>query len=240
MRLHQETLLFFGFMLMVLPSLAQENSGYKNITIQNESFKSGYTLKGYDNIIKLDEKISIIDNTISPSKIEFIKTPISGNIQTESALYNYNRSGNLPLSKSLFIHLDRDKRIYQGLASYVSIEGALGWRINDHISITGGLLAIKQFSGIRPYATGRSGVRFTLNYKVNERASLNIWSQYITSYNSTEPKFSDMLMPQTSTGASATLKIGENSQIGITTQYQEINPSVKVNYESQGTFQLKF
>lgn len=256
MRLYQEILLIFAFVLMVLPSLAQEYNEYKNITIPKESFKSDYTFQRDNNIIEFNKSISIIDNTRLTIEANSIKTFFLNQSQIPYTLSDYNRynpsnynrsnfsdysiSGNLPISKSLFVHLERDKRTYHGLSSYTSIHGAFGLRINDRISITGGLLVIKQSSAMNSYTTDRFGVRFNLNYKMNDKINFNLWGQSLTKDNSNSSKQYDLMMPKTSTGVSAILKIGENSQIGVTTQYQEVNPIVKGSYESKGKFQLKF
>ena len=109
------------------------------------------------------------------------------------------------------------------MSSYISMYGALEWRINEQISVRGGLLAVKQFSGIKSFGTECSGIQFNLNYRLDEKAKFNVWGLYLSKYDSNNPKFSDFFMPQTSTEASATLKISKNAEIGVTTQYQIIN-----------------
>ncbi len=235
MKASRKILLIFGFTLIVISSLAQEITTYKNIET-NHNLSSSHSLIGYEEAIELNKYFSIINNSTKVIELEPIKKYSSAPIQMPYTLTD----GNLHLSNRTFIYLESDRYSNLGLSSYISTHVALGWRVNDRMDITGGVLAIKEFSVARGYTTNRSGVKFNLRYRVNEDASINIWRQYISKDDLNTAKYYNMVTPKTNSGVSVTIKISENSQIGVSTQYQEVNLLNSGNYESKGKFQLKF
>ena len=252
MKLKRQIIFTLGFMLMIFPSLAQEENIHKTKIIPKEKSEEVNLIKIYKESIESISNISIGGN-LQRYNIIFPKyEPINllqnrydmNNITTyikNTFHLDYNRGRSLYFSKKQFVYLEKESKNYQSLSSYISAYGALGWKINDNLSIKGGILAIKQFSGTSPSATDRSGVKFILDYKLNENANFNLWGQYLTKDNSNNSKSSNLtLMPQTGVGASATIKIGEKSKIGVATQYQEVNQFNKGNYQTKGKLQLNF
>jgi len=233
---------FLGFLLMTLSLLAQTEHTNKTLKIHKESIS-------VLNYSKENSNYKIDTDKIDIAKINRLKIPITkDSIQFDFndqptaqplALPDYTKNAIFPIYKRLFLFLESEKYNYQNFAGYTSMQGALGLRLNNHFSITGGLLAIKQFSGLVPYGFDRSGVKFILNYNLNDKANFSIWNQYITDGDNKVANNSNLFMPQTGSGAAAAFKIGKNSQIGVSTQYQFDDQQKKWSQESNAKVQLK-
>lgn len=153
------------------------------------------------------------------------------------AQYNGN-SAIFPYSKKMFFYLEGEQKRYLNLASYNLAYMALGWRFNSKLNITGGLLAIKQFSNHLPYGIDRSGVRFNLNYSITNQLDFNMWGQYLTGSSLNSPV--DVMLPQTGTGASMVLNLRGGSQLGVGAEYQRDEKKEKWNYNAGGKLKLNF
>ncbi len=233
-----------GFLLITLPLLAQTEDTNKTLKIRGKSPESipmlNYNKENSN--YKMDaEKIGF--EKMEKPKIHITKDSIQINYNEQPTvqltLPDYINNAIFPIYKHLFLFLEGEKCTYQNFAGYTSIQGALGLRLNNHFSITGGLLAIKQFSVLLPYSFDRSGVKFILNYNLNDKANFSIWNQYITDGNNKVANNSNLFMPQTGSGAAADFKIGKKSQIGISTQYQFGDQQKKWSQESKVKVQLK-
>lgn len=150
----------------------------------------------------------------------------------------YGNNAIFPFYKKMFFYLEGEQKRYLNLASYNLAYMALGWRFNSKLNVTGGLLAIKQFSNHLPYGTDRSGVRFNLNYSITNQLDFNMWGQYITGSSINSP--TDNLLPQTGTGASMVLNLGGGSQFGVGAEYQRDVKKEKWNYNAGGKLKLNF
>jgi len=234
-----------GFFLITLQLLAQTEDPQKTLNIRKKSSESIPT----QNYNKENSNYKIGADKIGLEKMEKPKIPITKdsiqinfNVQPTVQLAlppDYINNAIFPIYKRMFLFLEGEKCTYQNFAGYTSMQGALGLKLNNHFSITGGLLAIKQFSVLLPYGFDRSGVKFILNYNLNDKANFSIWNQYITDGDNKVANNSNLLMPQTGSGASAAFKIGKNSQIGVSTQYQFDDQQKKWNQESKAKVQLK-
>jgi len=236
----------FAFLLLTLPLLAQTEPANKTLKIRKESLGSIPTLNNNkeNSSYKMDaakmdtdkiNKSRIIISKDSSKQITFNEQPAVQLL----ALPDYSNHAIFPIYKRLFLFLEGEKCIYQNFAGYTSMQGALGLKLNTHFSITGGLLAIKQFSGLLPYGIDRSGIKVILNYTLNDKANFSIWNQYITDGDNKAADNSNLFMPQTGSGAAAAFKIGKNSQIGVSTQYQFDDQQKKWSQESKAKMQLK-
>lgn len=233
-----------GFWLITLPLLAQTEDTNKTLKIREKSPESIPTL----NYSKENSNYKMDAEKIGFEKMEKPKIPITkDSIQinfneqptVQLALLDYINNAIFPIYKHLFLFLEGEKCTYLNFAGYTSMQGALGLKLNNHFSITGGLLAIKQFSALLPYGFDRSGVKLILNYNLNDKANFSIWNQYITDGDNKVANNSNLFMPQTGSGAAAAFKIGKNSQIGVSTQYQFDDQQKKWSQESKAKVQLK-
>ena len=234
----------FGFILMALPLLAQTEDTNNTIKPRKKSSDNIQTLN-YNNAnsnYKMDADKIAFEKMEKP-QLSNPKDSIQLNFNEQSTvqpvLPDYINNATFPVYKHLFLFLEGERCTYLNFAGYTSMQGALGLKLNNHFSITGGLLAIKQFSALLPYGLDRSGVKFILNYNLNDKANFSIWNQYITDGDNKVANNSNLFMPQTGSGAAAAFKIGRNSQIGISTQYQFDDQQKKWNQESKAKVQLK-
>ena len=235
-----------GFLLMSLPLLAQTEPANKTPKILNERVGSipALNYNKENSSYKMDADIIDINQINKPrvtiSKDSFVQINFNGQTSVQlSTLPDYIHNSTFPINKRLFLFLEGEKCTYLNFAGYTLLQGAFGVKLNSHFSITGGLLAIKQFSALLPYGLDRSGVKFILNYNLNDKANFSIWNQYITDGDNKVANNSNLFMPQTGSGAAAAFKIGRNSQIGISTQYQFDDQQKKWNQESKAKVQLK-
>jgi len=233
-----------GFLLITLPLLAQTEDRNETLKIRKKSPESIPVL----NYNKENSNYKMDADKIGFGKMEKPQIPINkDSIQinfneqptVQLALPDYINNAIFPIYKHLFLFLEGEKCTYQNFAGYTSMQGAFGLKLNNHFSITGGLLSIKQFSLLLPYGFDRSGVKFILNYNLNDKANFTIWNQYITDGDNKVANNSNLFMPQTGSGAAAAFKIGRNSQIGVSTQYQFDDQQKKWSQESKAKVQLK-
>ena len=236
----------FAFLLLTLPLLAQTEPANKTLKIRKESLGSIPTLNNNkeNSSYKMDaakmDTDKINKSRIIISKDSFVQINFNGQTSVQlSTLPDYIHNSTFPINKRLFLFLEGEKCTYLNFAGYTLLQGAFGVKLNSHFSITGGLLAIKQFSGLLPYGIDRSGMKVILNYNLNDKANFSIWNQYITDCDSKAADNSNLFMSQTGSGATATLKIGKNSQIGLSTQYQFDDQQKKWSQESKAKVQLK-
>lgn len=153
------------------------------------------------------------------------------------SLYGGNR-GVFPFYKKMFFYLEGGQECYLHLASYHFVYMALGWRLNGQLDITGGMLAVKEFTSQFSYGADRSGTRFTLRYRMTEGLDFNVWGQCLAG--SSISSLSGYRFPQTGTGASMTLNFGGGSQVGVGTEYQYDERKEKWGCQSGGKLKLNF
>lgn len=150
----------------------------------------------------------------------------------------YGNNAVFPFSKKMFVYLEGGQKQYLNFANYNLAYMALGWRFNSRLNLTGGLLAVKQFTSRVPYGMDRSGAKFNLNYSITSQLEFNMWGQYLTGSPFGSP--ADLLLPQTGTGVSMLLNLGNGSQIGIGAEYQYNSRIEKWDYQSGGKLKVKF
>ena len=227
--------LIFGSLLMVMQVMAQTET--ENKLIINDKQLMDYKelkMNPTQRIGTEQQALPINHPAIRPS----LDTGMMSRIKYNPILFNYNKDGTYPIHKNLFILLAAKREAYLNLASYNLTHAALGWQINKKTALTGGLLAIKQFTNNSPFATDRSGVKFCFNYSINGHAELNIWGQYLS--DSYQSSYTDFSLPQTGTGGSATLNLGGGSRVGIETEYQYDKLNKQWYYQSEGKVSLNF
>lgn len=143
---------------------------------------------------------------------------------------DYHMVGRKSLSEHLFINLEGSRHIYDGFAESLTAQVGIGVAIAHNLSLTGGVLAIKESAKNWSNGSNRTGMQLKVNYNVTDQFELSVWGQYISPTTN-----SSALFPQikTGTGAGATFRVGK-SQIGVTTQYQFDDKQQKWDYESKG------
>ncbi|WP_270516602.1 hypothetical protein [Sanguibacteroides sp. AM78-02pH3A] len=151
---------------------------------------------------------------------------------------NYRHAGLYSFNKRLFVFLAGEQKQYLNLASYNLAYMALGWRLNNKLSLTGGVLAIKQFTNASLYGADRSGIRFNLDYSITDRLECRIRGQYFIGSALNTPV--DFLFPRSGIETSIILNLGGGSQIGIGSQYLYDNKKEKWSYQSGGNVSVKF
>lgn len=151
---------------------------------------------------------------------------------------SYSNGAIFPFSRNMFFYLQNDQQNHTNLAGYNLAYMATGWQINDKLSLTGGLLAVKQFTNTLRYGVDRVGVKFSVNYAITNQLDFNIWGQYLTGSSLDSPV--DFMLPQTGTGASMVLNFGKGSQFGLGTEYLLDDKNDKSNYKSGGKLKLSF
>ena len=233
-----------GFLLMTLSLLAQTGDTNKThkIRVKGSVNIPALNYNKENSNYKMDaDKIDLdrIDKPQIPNPNDSIHINFNEQPAVQLTLPDYTNNAIFPVYKRMFLFLEGEKCTYQNFAGYTSMQGALGLKLNNHFSITGGLLAIKQFSVLSPYGFDRSGVKFILNYNLNDKTNFSIWNQYITTGDNKVPDNSNLFMPQTGSGAAAAFKFGKNSQIGVSTQYQFDDQQKKWSQESKAKVQLK-
>lgn len=149
-----------------------------------------------------------------------------------------SNSDTLSLGKRLFFQLEAEHEQYPNLASFHAAYMAMGYRVGRKLNLSGGVLAIKQFTNHESYGIDRTGLRLNLSYSITKELDFNIWGQYITSSPIRTP--SDFLLPQTGTGASVMLDLGGGSQLGIGAAYQYDDKKERWDYQSGGKLKLNF
>lgn len=228
------TVLIIGSMFIAMQAIAQTEDK-KELIIKDKRLENTDFINKPIQSIGIENKTLSIDHpALSPA---FDSTTMS-HANYELNPINYNRSGIFPLYKRLFVFLEGEQKSYLNLASYNLAHTALGWQINNRLSLRGGVLAIKQFTNNSLHGTDRSGAKFNINYFATDRLEFNIWGQYLT--DSYQTSNMDYLLPQTGVGASATVHLGGGSQFGVGTEYQYDKQKEKWNYNSGGKLKLNF
>jgi len=184
--------------------------------------------------IDIDAKMMLPD--YKEPQTSFDTTTLSLSLKFQSVYYGNHAI--FPFYKRMFFYLEGDQKQYLNLASYNMAYLAMGWRFNSKLNVTGGFLAIKQFSNHLPYGIDHSGVKFNVNYAVTNQLYFNMWGQYIAGSSINAPV--DNLLPQTGTGASMILNLGGGSQFGIGADYQRDDKKEKWNYNAGGKLKLNF
>lgn len=231
----REIALIFGSLFMIMQVMAQTQTEQKLII--NDKQQMDYReLK-----MNPTQNIGVEQQTLpinQPASRPSLDAGMMSRIKYNPTLFNYNKDGTYPIHKNLFILLAVERKAYLNLVSYRLAHAALGWQINENIALTGGLLAIKQFTNNSPFGTDRSGAKFSFNYSINGNVKLNIWGQYLS--DSHQNSYTDFSLPQTGTGGSATLNLGGGSRVGVETEYQYDKLNKQWNYQSEGKVSLNF
>ena len=211
---------------LLLPELKKPKPT-NTTTVSEQKIHNPFQPIEIDTILLLPElkELKTNDTTIV-SKLEIQLPPYCDN------------KGIFPIHKKMFFYLENEQKQYLNLASYNLVYFALGLQHNNKLDLTGGLLVVKQFTNRSPYAVGRSGARFNLNYSITNQLDFNIWGQYLTDSFLNSP--ADVMLPQTGTGASMVLNLGGGSQFGINAEYQYDDKKKKWNYNSGGKLKLNF
>lgn len=236
----KEALFIFGLLLLALPLQAQSEHTLTEVNIYDKLPESSGLLIPSKEQIKIGAEYSVSESSFMDPVSDYsgyYPLPVQMRPNTFSFFSDYSRNDIFAISKHTFIFLEGEKYTYQNLGSYISAFGAVGLRINSKLSIMGGLLALKQFTGIH---SDRSGTRFLFRYQLSDRVNFDIWGQYLTDVLNDVSRSSYRLLPKAEAGAAATMKIGNNSQVGVTTRYQYDPYKEKWNSESSGNVKINF
>jgi hypothetical protein len=223
--------------LLTVQTMAQSENKGKEL---NKEKKQMTTNQEIINIpiqpVGIEAKMMLPDNKQNEPKTSFDTTSNSLKIRVPHICYGNNDM--FPISNKIFFYVEGDQKRYLNLANYNLAYLALGWRFNSNLNLTGGLLAIKQFTNASLLGVDRSGFRFNVNYSITNQLDFNIWGQYITgsSINSSV----DNLLPQTGAGASMVLNLGGGSQFGVGAEYKKDENKEKWNYNAGGKLKLNF
>lgn len=237
----KEALFIFGLLLPALPLQAQSEHTLTEVNIYDKLPESSGLLIPSKEQIKIGAEYSVSESSFMDPVSDYsgyYPLPVQMRPNTFSFFSDYSRNDIFAISKHTFIFLEGEKYTYQNLGSYISAFGAVGLKINSKLSIMGGLLALKQFTGM--HSSDRSGTRFLFRYQLNDRVNFDIWGQYLTDVLNDASRSSYRLLPKTEAGAAATMKIGNNSQVGVTTRYQYDPYKEKWNSESSGNVKINF
>ena len=237
----KEALLIFGLLLPALPLQAQSEYTLTEVNIYDNLPESSGLLIPSKEQIKIGAEYSVSESSFMDPVSDYsgyYPLPVQMRPNTFSFFSDYSRNDIFAISKHTFIFLEGEKYTYQNLGSYISAFGAVGLKINSKLSIMGGLLALKQFTGM--HSSDRSGTRFLFRYQLNDRVNFDILGQYLTDVLNDASRSSYRLLPKTEAGAAATMKIGNNSQVGVTTRYQYDPYKEKWNSESSGNVKINF
>lgn len=237
----KEALFIFGLLLPALPLQAQSEHTLTEVNIYDKLPESSGLLIPSKEQIKIGAEYSVSESSFMDPVSDYsgyYPLPVQMRPNTFSFFSDYSRNDIFAISKHTFIFLEGEKYTYQNLGSYISAFGAVGLKINSKLSIMGGLLALKQFTGM--HSSDRSGTRFLFRYQLSDRVNFDIWGQYLTDVLNDVSRSSYRLLPKTEAGAAATMKIGNNSQVGVTTRYQYDPYKEKWNSESSGNVKINF
>lgn len=231
----REIALIFGSLFMVMQVMAQTETEKKFIIDDKQQIDNREVgINPIQNIGVEHKSLPINHQALQPA----LEAGIMSSANYNPILFNYNQKGTYPIHKNLFILLAAERKAYLNLASYKLAHAAMGWQMNKDISLTAGLLAIKQFTNNSPFGTDRSGAKFSFNYSIHGNVELNIWGQYLS--DSHQGSYTDFSLPQTGTGGSATLNLGGGSRVGVETEYQYDKLNKQWNYQSEGKVSLNF
>lgn len=237
----KEALFILGLLLPALPLQAQSEHTLTEVDTYDKAPESSGLLIPSKEQIKIGAEYSVSESSLMDLVSDYsgyYPLPVQMPPNTISFFSDYSRNDIFAISKHTFIFLEGEKYTYQNLGSYILAFGAVGLRINNKLSIMGGLLALKQLTGI--HSLDRSGTRFLFRYQLSDRVNFDIWGQYLTDVLKDASCFSYRLLPKTEAGVAATMKIGNNSQVGVTTRYQYDPYKEKWNSESSGNVKINF
>lgn len=232
----RKILLIIGFVMIALQAMAQGEN--KNKILNNEKNQTIINQELINQSVQstgVDAQLMFLNNN-EPKKT-FDTTAIS-NLKLDLSPINNSNRGFFPFYKNISFYLESEQKRYLNLASYNLAYMAVGWGLNSKLNLTGGLLAVKQFTNQVPYGFDRSGARLNLSYSITNQLEFNMWGQYITG--SSINSANDFLLPQTGTGAAVILNLGGASQVGVGAEYQYDDKKEKWNYQSGGKLKLKF
>lgn len=224
--------------LLTVQAMAQSENKKKDLTQEK---KQTIIYKEPSNIpirsTSADAKMILPDYKQNDIKTSFDTTSNSPKIKVLNQHY-FGNNAIFPISNKMFFYIEGDQKSYLNLASYNLAYLALCWRFNNRLNLTGGVIAMKQFTNTSLYGVDRSGIRFNLNYSITDQLVFNIWGQYITG----SPIYSpiDYLLPQTGTGTSMVLNLGGGSQLGIGAEYKKDENKDKWNYNAGGKLKFNF
>ncbi len=231
----RKILLLIGCVLITVQASAQSENKKEN----KSEVKKDTTYHGSAYIpnlsIREDAKPLLPDHPQAEFAFDRVR---NDDLKTAFTSIYYNNKSIFPFKKRIFVILKGEKIQYLNLANYNLAHISIGFRLTDKIFATTGLLAIKQFTSHSVYGVDRSGSSFGLHYTFTNQLELKIWARYLSSTPFHSP--TDFLFPQTGTGASMTLKLGEGSQVDIGSQYQYDPKKEKWNYQSGGKISINF
>lgn len=230
-------LLILSCVLLTVQAIAQsEKRNIERTKEKNQTTTNQELINLPIHPIGIETKTMLPDYTHNQPTTSFDTTSNSLKIGTPHLYYGNNAI--FPISKKMFLYVEGDQKRYLNLASYNLAYLALGWRFNSKLNLTGGLLAMKQFTNASLNGVDRSGVRFNLNYSITNQLDFNIWGQYVTGSSINSPV--DNLLPQTGTGTSMVLNLGGSSQFGICAEYKRDEKIDKWDYNAGGTLKMDF
>lgn len=237
----KEALFILGLLFPALLLQAQSEQTLTEVNTYDKAPESSGLHIPSKEQIKIGAEYSVSESSLMDPVSDYsgyYPLPVQMGPNTLCLLSDYSRNDIFAISKHTFIFLEGEKYTYQNLGSYISVFGAVGLKINSKLSIMGGLLALKQFTGM--HSSDRSGTRFLFRYQLSDRVNFDIWGQYLTDVLNDASRSSYRLLPKTEAGAAATMKIGNNSQVGVTTRYQYDPYKEKWNSESSGNVKINF
>lgn len=150
----------------------------------------------------------------------------------------YGNNAILPFTNKIYFYLESDNKRYINLTNYNLAYLAIGSQLNSNLSLTGGLIAMRQYMNASRQGSDRSGVRLNLNYAITTQLAFKIWGEYITGSSIDSPL--DNLLPQTGIGSSLILNLGGGSQLDIGAEYRKDENKEKWNYNAGGKLKLNF
>lgn len=223
--------------LLTVQVMAQSENRKKNLTKEKKQTTTNQELINIPiQPMGIDAKTMLPDFKQNQPKTSFDTTSNSLKIGIPNLYYGNNAI--FPISKKMFSYVEGDQKRYLNLASYNLAYFALGWRYSSRLKLTGGLLAMKQFTNASLHGVDRSGIRFNLNYSITNQLDFNIWGQYVTGSSINSPI--DNLLPQTGTGTSMVLNLGGGSQFGVGAEYKKDEKKDRWNYNAGGKLKLNF
>lgn len=229
----RKLILLIGCVLLAIQAIAQTENKKEVFTKEKKTTEVKPINKPIQPI-GVDSKLMLPE--LKEPKTSFDTTTNSLRIKLPPLYYGH--SAIFPLYKRVFFYLEGEQKQYLNLASYNLAYFAMGLRLNSKLNLTGGLLAVKQFTNRSPYGIDRSGARLNLNYSITNQLDFNIWGQYLTGSSLNSPV--DVMLPQTGTGASMVLNLGGGSHFGVGAEYQRDEKKEQWNYNAGGKLKLNF
>lgn len=164
-------------------------------------------------------------------------TPQVSNLNYNIVFGKSNTGGIFPISNRFFISLESEQKNSVNLFGYNLAYAALGWRLNKHVAISGGLMELQRFDFKSTRVAADYGVKFEFKYTVTQNFAINLWGQYLSDNYRGAPTY--FLLPRSGTGVSATLHFGE-AQLGVEAAYQYNERDLLWDYQCGGKLKLSF